>query len=245
MNPSPLLPLACALVMGAAIVLASCKPDAKPAEAPKETPAAAAETKAEATPTAADAFLVLPGDYAESTTLADLEARFGKANVRKETTPEPRVVLFPDDPSRRAYVTFYEDEEFEHFAGISVTDAGSRWRGKHGVHIGMTMAKLQALNRKPFLFWVDNEQQHSRAHDGWSPALDDDDGSLGTLDVEEGERLYFDVTLGPTDLAVIKAIPDLPTMEQVSSADPRYRELREVMVVTGIGASSSLDDEWE
>ena len=33
-------------------------------------------------------------------------------------------------------------------------------------------------------------------------------------------------------------------MEQISSADPRYRELQEVIVVTGIGASSSLDDEW-
>ena len=242
MNPSPLLPLACALVMGAAIVLASCKPgeESKAAETPKEPP----KQEEAATPPASDAFLILPGDYAESTSAADLEARFGKANVRKETTPEPRVVLFPDDPSRRAYVTFYEDEKFEHLAGILVTDPGSRWRGKHGVHIGMTIAKLQALNRKPFLFFVNDELQNSRAHDGWSPALDDDDSTLGTFDVKEGEHLYFDVHLGPTDPAVVKAIPGLPNMDQVSSADPRYRELREVIVVTGIGASSSLDDEW-
>ena len=168
---------------------------------------------------------------------------YGGTNGR-ETTPEPRLVLFPDDPSRRAFVTFHKDETFEQLASILVTDPGSRWRGKHGVQIGMTIKKLQALNRKPFLFFVNDELQNSRAHDGWSPALDDDDGSLGTLDVEEGEHLYFDVHLGPTDPAVVKAIPGLPSMEQMSSADPRYRELQEVIVITGIGASSSLDDEW-
>jgi hypothetical protein len=227
------------LSAGVALTLASCKPDEKPkgAEAPAEA------VKPETAP-AADAFLLLPGDYKQVTSAADLEARFGAANVRRETTPEPRVVLFPDDPSRRAYATFHEQETFEQLASITVTDPGSRWRGKHGVRIGMTIAELQALNRKPFLFWVDDEQQHSRAHDGWSPARDDDDGSLGVLDVEEGEDLYFDVHLGPTDPAVVKAIPGLPNGEQISSDDRRYRELQQVIVVTGIGASSSLDDEW-
>lgn len=233
---------ACVLI-AAAIVLASCKPGGTPKAAKAEAPEEPAKTEVGATP-ASDAFLILPGDYAQGTTVADLEARFGKANVRRETTPEPRLVLFPDDPSRRAYVTFHEQETFEELASIQVTDPGSRWRGKHGVQIGMTIAKLQALNRKPFYFFVNDEQQHSRAHDGWSPALDDDDAALGALDVEEGEHLYFDVTLGPTDPAVVKAIPGLPVMDQVSSADPRYRELQEVIVVTGIGASSSLDDEW-
>ena len=109
----------------------------------------------------------------------------------------------------------------------------------------MTRAKLQALNRKPFYFFVDDEHRHGRAHDGWSPALDDDDGSLGAFDVEEADHLYFDVILGPADPATLKALPGQPEGEQISSDDPRYRELREVIVVTGIGASSSLDDEWQ
>jgi len=244
MNASPLSYPACVLIAGAAMILASCKPAGKPKAAEMDGPKEPAKAEEAATTPASDAFLILPGDYAESTTAADLEARFGKANVRKETSPEPRLVLFPDDPSRRAYVTFHEKETFEQLASILVTDPGSRWRGKHGVQIGMTIAKLQSLNRKPFYFWVDDELQHSRAHDGWSPALDDDDGSLGAFDVEEGEHLYFDINLGPTDPAVVKAIPDLPKEEQISSDDRRYRELREVIVVTGIGASSSLDDEW-
>ncbi|RYD65617.1 MAG: hypothetical protein EOP83_07000 [Verrucomicrobiaceae bacterium] len=240
MNPSSLLRPACAL----AIVLASCKPTEKPKAAEAEATKESAKSEEAAAAPASDAFLILPGDYAESTSAADFEARFGKANVRRETSPEPRLVLFPDDLTRRAFVTFHDAEKFEQLASILVTDSGSRWRGKHGVQIGMTIAKVQALNRKPFYFWVNDELQNSRAHDGWSPALDDDDGSLGTFDVEEGEHLYFDIHFGPTDPAVVKAIPDLPKEEQISSDDRRYRELREVIVVTGIGASSSLDDEW-
>ncbi|MEK7953040.1 hypothetical protein [Luteolibacter soli] len=245
MSASPLLRLTCAWITGAALILVSCKPAEKPkgaeaAAAPKEP----AKTEEPAAAPASDAFLLLPGDYAEATTVADLEARFGKANVRKETTPEPRLVLFPDDPTRRAYVTFHEKEKFEILASILVTDPGSRWRGKHGVQIGMTIAKLQSLNRKPFSLFVNDAEQHSNVHDSWSPALDENDGTLGTLDVEEGEHLYFEVTLGPTDLAAVKVIPDLPKEDLISSDDKRYRELQQVIVVTGIGASSSLDDEW-
>ncbi len=239
MKPAPFRNVAKALVASLIVTLSSCDPGEK------SESAADAEKPEESALQASDAFLVLPGDYAESTTVADLEARFGSANVRKETSPEPRLVLFPDDATRRAYITFYEEETFEHFAGIRVTDPASRWRGKHGVHIGMTLAEVEKLNLKPFIYWVDDELQRGRAHDGWSPALDDDDGALGAFDVGEGERLYFDLTLEPNDPAAIKATPGLPHGEQVRSNDPRYQRLREVIVVTGIGASSSLDDEWQ
>ncbi|MCW1884221.1 hypothetical protein OKA04_05725 [Luteolibacter flavescens] len=246
MSPHSQFPTASAALLIALLALTSCKPGQKgTAVETAEKPAVSAEEITETPPAPeSDAYLILPGDYSQATTVADLEARFGKENVRRETAPELRVVLYPEDPTRRAFVTFHDGEALEDLAGITVTDPGSKWRGKHGVHIGMTIAKLQSLNRKPFFFWVDDADQHSRAHDGWSPALDDDDGTLGELDVAEGEHLYFDVLLGPTDPAVVRAIPGLPNGEQISSADPRYRELREVIVVTGIGASSSLDDEW-
>jgi hypothetical protein len=224
------------LVFGTCVFLVSCKPGEKSGAAPEE----AADSQGS---TLADAFFVLPGDYSEFTTMAELEARFGKENVRRETEPEPRVVLFPNDPTRRAYVTFYEPETFEHFAGISVTDAGSRWRGKHGVHVGMTFAKVRELNGKPFYYSGFDEQKQARAHDGWSPALDDDGGSLGKFDVSEGERLYFDIHFG-----VLGELPQgqaLPVHEYLSSDDPRFPNFGEVMVVTGIAASSSLDDEWQ
>jgi hypothetical protein len=224
-------------VLGTSVFLVSCKPGEKTGAAPAKA------ANSQIAPVA-DNFLVLPGDYAESTTMAELEARFGKENVRREMEPEPRVVLFPDDPTRRAYVTFYE-KTFEHFAGISVTDAGSRWRGKHGVHVGMTFAKVRELNGKPFYYSGFDGQKQARAHGGWSPALDDDGGSLGKFDVSEGERLYFDIDLGVRDGLPQGEIPALPGDEHLSSDDPRFPNLGEVIVVTGIGASSSLDDEWE
>lgn len=224
------------LILATCVLLVSCKPGEKTGAAP----AKAADSPGS---TLADAFFVLPGDYSESTTLAELEARFGKENVRRETEPEPRVVLFPDDPTRRAYVTFYKPETFEHFAGISVTDAGSRWRGKHGVHVGMTFAKVRELNGKPFFYSGFDAQKQARAHDGWSPALDDDGGSLGKFDVSEGERLYFDIHFGvPGELPQGQV---LPVDENLSSDDPRFPNIGEIIVVTGIGASSSLDDEWQ
>jgi hypothetical protein len=218
-----------------AACLTACKPDEKSASQP---------TPAPATPSA-DAFLVLPGDYAERTTVADFEARFGKANVRNETGPEPRLVLFPDDPTRRAYVTFYEDKAFEHLARISVTDPGSLWRGKQGARIGMTFAEIRELNGKPFSYSGFEEQKRGVAANGWSLAVEGDDGKLGAFDVTEGDRLYFSVDLGVRDPALIKAAADLPVDENLSSDDPRFPKLGDLIIVTGLAAYSSLDDEWE
>lgn len=200
-------------------------------------------TIAPAAAPAADGLLVLPGDYSERTTVADLENRFGKVNVRKETTPEPRVVLFPDDPARRAYVTFYERERFEHLARIFVSEPGSLWRGKHGTHIGMTFAKVRALNGKPFSYVAFAGQNSLLVRDSWSPALDDDEGKPGAFDVTEGDHLYFEIEFGPRDPADAEAI--FSADEPVSSDDPRVRSLGERIIVTGLGAGSSLDDEWE
>ena len=194
-----------------------------------------------------DAF-VLPGDYAQSTSLADLQARFGAANV--QVTHEPGeagvyhgVVLFPDDPTRRATVEFYEDAPLSGLHAIRVSDRASKWRGKHGVRVGMPLAELRRVNGKPFYFSGFDAQGRAWAHDAWSPALDDDDGSLGKLDVDEGEHMYFEVELGLRDGT---PATDVPADEaSVSSDDPRYPRLGEVAEVTAIGASTSLDDEWE
>ena len=195
-----------------------------------------------------DAAFVLPGDFAQATSLADLQARFGTANV--QFTHEPgedgfyhRVVLFPDDPSRRAFVDFYEDAPPSGVHAISVRDRDSQWRGKHGVRVGMTLAELRKINGKPFYFSGFDGEGRGIVHDAWSPALDDDDGSLGTLDVDEGEHMYFEVELG---LRAGTPAGDVPADEaSVSSDDPRYPRLGELVEVTGFAGTTSLDDEWE
>jgi hypothetical protein len=221
------------------IFLCACQPGKSSAPAP--------------TPPPSDAVLVLPGAFSQRTTLSDLEARFGKSNLKIVEIPASAdtgsssrsVVLFPADPSRRAYVNFHDAERLIGLASISVRDTGSRWRGKHGVRVGMSLADLQRLNGKPFGFAGFDSQQRAWAHDQWSPARDGDDGRLGALDVAEGEHMYFGVELGLRGNVQNLPAGTYPVDDSVSSDDLRYPRLGELVEVTAITASTSLDDEWE
>jgi hypothetical protein len=216
---------------------------APPQAAPSET------TPASVGDAPADASFILPGTFSQRTTVADLEARFGKANVRiveaRDGTLARSVVLFADDPSRRAYVDFHDAIGLEGLRAIVVRDAGSRWRGKQGVHVGMSLADLRERNGKPFWFTGFDDQRRGWARDQWSPALDGDDGSLGALDVGEGEHMYFGVELGLRGAAKDLPVDAYPHDDSVSSDDPRYPRLGELVGVTAIDATTSLDDEWE
>lgn len=195
-----------------------------------------------------DATLVLPGTFSQQTTIADFEALYGKVNVKVGEVPNawetpPRgIILFPDDPTRRAYVAFHDSEKLTDVASIVVRDPGSRWRGKHGVHIGMSFAELRKRNGKPFYFSGFDEAHRALAHDQWSPALSDDDATLGAFDVAEGEDMYFEVNLGVRGADVpANAYPH--DEASISSDDPGYPQLGEIVEVTGFGATTSLDDE--
>jgi hypothetical protein len=129
-------------------------------------------------------------------------------------------------------------------ASIMVRDAGSLWRGKHGVHVGMSLADLRKANGKPFYFSGFDDEHRGWIRDQWSPALDDD-ATLGALDVGENEHMYFGVDLGVRGGG--KEIPATayPQEDSTSSDDPRYPRLGEIVEVTAISAYTSLDDEWE
>lgn len=208
-------------------------------------PAASPSTAAPASTRAAavDAHFLIPGDYRQATTVADLQARFGKDNLRVVEEPDRVLVLFPDDPSRRARVRFHHGDTLEELASIEVADRGSRWRGKHGVHVGMSLKRLRALNGKPFHFVTDGDGGTARVNDQWSVSLDADDGTLGRFDVEEGDHVYFYVVLGARD-AEAPSTP-FPAEDVLSSDDPRLAGKDEDIVVTAFGGSTSLDDEWD
>lgn len=219
----------------------------------RSQPASQEQAKAIAAPPVAtprttvpdDALLVLPGDYAQATTIADLEARFGKANLRFEGPPDRTVVLFPDDPTRRAYLSFHYPETLTDLARISIRDTGSRWRGKQGLQIGASFAELRKLNGKPFYFAAFENGRKAAVRDQWSPSLSDEDSTLGRFDVEEGDHMYFDVDLALRDAADASPLADPASESPISSDDPGARDAGERFVVTGFGASTSLDDEWE
>lgn len=194
-----------------------------------------------------DAAFVLPGDFSEQTTMADLQKRFGPANVRvvqADAGGGRSVVLFDGDPTRRAYVEFHDSEALSGLRSIRVRDAGSRWRGKRGVHVGMSFAALQAANGKPFVYAGFDTQGRGWVHDGWSPALDDEDDALGRLDVDGGEQMYFDVELALRDGVAGTPADAWPSDDHLLSNDPRFPLLGERVEVIGFGASTSLDDEW-
>jgi hypothetical protein len=193
------------------------------------------------TPALPDTAFVLPGAFSEQTTVADLQARYGASNVKIGALPddgETGVILFPDDPTQRAYVRFWDDPPEGHMASVTVTDPESRWRGKLGVKIGTSLAELRTLNGAKFWFSGFGFHSESRAtvRDAWNS---------GALDVSEGEQLYFGVDLQLRNAHGVPATAYPGGDEaQVSIEDPRYPTLGELAVVSAISAWSSLDDEW-
>ena len=101
---------------------------------------------------------VLPGAITRDTTLAQLKSRFGAANVAVQTLDGAEsetfegLVLFPDDPQRRAEIIPRGEHAGDGIAAIRVTGESSRWSLASGVRPGMTLYELVALNGKPVTF---------------------------------------------------------------------------------------------
>jgi hypothetical protein len=98
---------------------------------------------------------MLPQAFTAGESLASLQARFGAANVRVEDIPGAEgemvrgVVLFPDDPSRRAYLHFADAENLRGLALVRIVDPASTWTLGDDVHMGTTLAELVARNGAP------------------------------------------------------------------------------------------------
>ncbi|MEP6632720.1 MAG: hypothetical protein ABJA62_00775 [Luteimonas sp.] len=105
-----------------------------------------------------DNALVLPGSFAADTTVAQLQQRFGKANVSIAELPGAEgetargIELFAKDSTRHAYVYFQDERSLHGLSMVSVDGAGSRWTLDNGVRIGMTMAELVKRNAAPIVF---------------------------------------------------------------------------------------------
>ncbi|MGH8026729.1 MAG: hypothetical protein ACREO0_08375 [Pseudoxanthomonas sp.] len=106
----------------------------------------------------AEAALVLPGDFAPDTTLELLQQRFGAGNAQVRQIPGSEgdtfrgVVLFPNNPSRRATLYFQDEKNLRGLSMVSVNEAGSQWKLASGVGIGTSLAELRKINEKPFTF---------------------------------------------------------------------------------------------
>lgn len=100
----------------------------------------------------------LPGPITADTEPDGLRRIYGAANVTEGELPGAEgetvhgVILFPEDPKRRAYVYFQDQKMLTGLSMVRITDAGSQWRSAQGIRIGMPLSELVALNGGPFEF---------------------------------------------------------------------------------------------
>ena len=171
----PTLPVVCLVVCMVAPLVACDRtapaptaPMAQPAPAPAPETATvpAPETSTEPATEAAGKpgesaeDWTLPGTLGPLTTRLELEARFGKANLREERFdgPEgegsyPALVLYPDDPRKRLELLLDAGNPDAPIQELRVPSADSQWRDTSGVRTGMTLAELVALNGAPISFY--------------------------------------------------------------------------------------------
>jgi hypothetical protein len=148
------------------VLLCSCRPaahddTATSGNAPATTAAGTSASKAPAQPQTSatvPATWILPGDFSPDTTLQDLQRRFGTDNVKAQEIPGAEgesfrgVVLFADDPTRRATVYFQDPQNLLGLAMVSIDEDRSQWKLASGVGIGTSLSELRRINGKPFTF---------------------------------------------------------------------------------------------
>ncbi|KRA76980.1 hypothetical protein ASD78_05040 [Lysobacter sp. Root667] len=243
-----------ALVSSSLIVLAlgACEPSAptagttapalSAANAPRNaTPAPAAPAATDNVAAPATAALMLPGDFAPDTSPDELRKRYGAANVRLGKVPGaegeefPGVILFPDDPTRRAYLYFQNDQTLQGLSLVRVLDRESRWTLDNGLRMGMPLAEMVELNGKPISFYGLE----------WDYGGTIVDYHGGKLDARKDEQVGRSASLGLLDNGG-QGIPQgkTPVGEGTySSDDPKYPEQGKWIVISELSASFPGEDD--
>lgn len=202
-------------------------PAPTPAEAPKVIDAAPPATE----PTAQAENWDLPGTLGPMTTQAELEKRFGKANLREETFdgPEgdgsyPVLIAFPDDPAKRLELVLDADDKDAPIQELRTNTPQSQWRDAAGVHAGMTLDELVKLNGAPISFYGLD----------WDYGGTVQDWHGGKLANPVGSTLFRRVTLAAREGT--KA--DLPQGDGTfRSDDPKWADAGKDLVVGELGIS--------
>lgn len=130
------------------------------ADATRSASLAGVARRADAEPAdlAADATYALPGLIHADRSLDDLRTLFGAKHVKlaeidaAEGETALGIVLFADDPTRRAELFFRDPERRSGIDGLRVRASRSRWHLDNGIHIGMTLAELVRANGMPVSF---------------------------------------------------------------------------------------------
>ena len=143
------------LLLPALLLLCACQSqDVPPTPAPPAAPVVDANAQRQAMWAEAAVLVLSTGEqgFHPDMDLAALVARFGAANVRAENVPlgegdsEAGAVIFPDDPSRRAYLYFAEPERLKRLSAAYIRDPESRWQTAQGVRMGTDSNEVERIN---------------------------------------------------------------------------------------------------
>jgi len=226
------------------ILLCSCRPashddTATNVKAPAATAAGTSTSKAPVqpqAPAAVPATWILPGDFSPDTTLQDLQRRFGAGNVKVEQIPGAEgeslrgVMLFPDDPIRRATVYFQDEQSLLGLAMVSIDEDRSEWKLVSGAGIGTSLAELRRINGAPFTF----------SGFGWDYGGTIIDWHGGKLSPASDGAAFARIQLRmPQDDVGEKAYPQGDS--RFSSDDPRWKGLD--ITVGGISVNFPGEDD--
>ena len=221
-----------------ACVLCACTPEvqqqpvAKPPAAATAKPLPAPAKVEAAKPVAVPESWELPGDLGPLTTRLQLDARFGKANVREESFPGaegigsyPALVVFPDDPRKRLELVLDGDNPDAPIQELRVTSMDSTWHDASGLRPGMTLAELVELNGAPVSFYG-LEWDYGGTVQDWHG---------GKLANAVGNKLFHRVTLSASKAVGDRALPSGDTTFR--SDDGKWPDIGKDMIVAELGIS--------
>ena len=174
----------------------------------------------------------LPGGLGPLTTRLQLEARFGKQNVRQEIFPGaegigtyPALVVFPDDPRKRLELVLDADNPDAPIRELRVRSSDSLWHDASGLRPGMSLADLVALNGAPVSFYGL----------GWDYGGTVQDWHGGRLANAVGNPLFHRVTLSARKAASAAALPAGDT--DFRSDDAKWPTISKDLIVAELGIS--------
>jgi hypothetical protein len=165
---------------------------------------------------------------------------FGAANVQisdhlpgVEGEEFRGVILFADDPTRRAELHFQNQQQLRGLAYVVVRERTTRWRLDNGIVMGMRLADLVRLNGKPIRFSGLGWDFGGAIHD-WNG------GKLASRDGDPIRRL--------AELDYVSDRPasgnDHPSGDRYfSSDDPRYPRQGQLLTVSELAVSFPGEDD--
>lgn len=171
----------------------------------------------------------------------DLRARFGAENVVRDQVaffddgPQETTVVFPNEPSKRLFITFSDLENGTGPGGIRISDLNSRWQNIDGLSTGDTLLAVEEANGWPFRLNALTFEGGGRVRSWGQGRLTNLDSGLPDCRMTIGFGIRSDV---PLDRLLVRQVSSLLIRELssrgLSSGHPALQELNPVIDVMSI-----------